>query len=66
MFWYSMQYCHLMEIPCLGDDYCRVTIWDVDTTHYLNEPKDLIRCKAVYKPEISAEDKLKATIGFAI
>lgn len=47
----------------LGDDYCRVTIWDVDTTHYLNEPKDLIRCKAVYKPEISAEDKLKATIG---
>ncbi|CAX41066.1 histone deacetylase subunit, putative [Candida dubliniensis CD36] len=47
----------------LGDDYCRVTIWDVDTTHYLDEPKDFVRCKAVYKPELSPEDKLKATIG---
>ncbi|EGW30354.1 uncharacterized protein SPAPADRAFT_157271 [Spathaspora passalidarum NRRL Y-27907] len=36
----------------VGDDYCRITIWDMS----LEGPKDLVRCLGVYSPEIAQKE----------
>ncbi|KAL6454064.1 SIF2 SIR4-interacting protein SIF2 [Candida maltosa Xu316] len=45
----------------LGDDYCRVSIWDISFDK--REPKDQVKCVAIHKPELSEEDQQKVTVG---
>lgn len=46
----------------LGDDFCRVSIWEIDFENS-EEAKDLVKCVAIYKPEINLEDEQKNSVG---
>ncbi|KAG7665617.1 uncharacterized protein J8A68_000823 [[Candida] subhashii] len=43
----------------LGDDYCRITIWDIslDRITKAGESKSLIRCLGIYEPDLTDLEK---------
>lgn len=46
----------------LGDDFCRVSIWRVEYDR-ADEAKDLVKCVAIYKPDISEKDEQNHSVG---
>ncbi|RCK57768.1 hypothetical protein Cantr_06801 [Candida viswanathii] len=46
----------------LGDDFCRVSIWRIDYEN-TSDAKDIVKCVAIYKPDIKEEDKQNDSVG---
>ncbi|KAG5419728.1 hypothetical protein I9W82_001608 [Candida metapsilosis] len=53
------------KLLAVGDDFGKVSIWDVNVKHSRNEDKSIVKCVAIYSPDIPEVDNRESTIGLS-
>ncbi|KAI5968597.1 hypothetical protein CANMA_002342 [Candida margitis] len=51
------------KLLAIGDDYGKISVWDVNIDGYTSEDKSFVKCVTLYTPEIPQVEGKEATIG---